>query len=186
MNTKLKEIWQACATDRANAKWFYTKVDKKRVPTYYDIIKKPMDLGKMNKRLEIFQYSSTAEFMNDLKQILDNAITFNGATSEISQAAEALVEGADAIVNAEKSLFDHLDSEVERSGGAKKKRHRSSASSSSKPSPSRPSAKLSSYSSTIANPFMDDFDTNLTTEDAGEFLFKVSQTGESHKRKRYR
>jgi transcriptional activator SPT7 len=56
---------------------FLNPVKKKDAPDYYVIIKHPMDLGTMTKKLKQFQYKSKKEFVDDLTQIWKNCLKFN-------------------------------------------------------------------------------------------------------------
>ncbi|EHA8589557.1 putative Histone acetyltransferase GCN5 [Cocos nucifera] len=57
---------------------FREPVDARDVPDYYDIIKDPMDLRTMSKRLESEQYYVTFEmFFADVKRMFANARTYN-------------------------------------------------------------------------------------------------------------
>ncbi|KAK8933435.1 Histone acetyltransferase GCN5 [Platanthera zijinensis] len=57
---------------------FKDPVDARDVPDYYDIIKDPMDLKTMSKRLESEQYYVTFEmFVADVKRMFANARTYN-------------------------------------------------------------------------------------------------------------
>ncbi|KAH0464004.1 hypothetical protein IEQ34_006790 [Dendrobium chrysotoxum] len=57
---------------------FKDPVDARDVPDYYDIIKDPMDLKTMSKRLESEQYYVTFEmFIADVKRMFANARTYN-------------------------------------------------------------------------------------------------------------
>ncbi|EXJ79252.1 hypothetical protein A1O3_08753 [Capronia epimyces CBS 606.96] len=56
---------------------FLNPVKKKDAPDYYIIIKYPMDLGTMTKKLKQFAYRSKKEFVDDLNQIWKNCLKFN-------------------------------------------------------------------------------------------------------------
>jgi hypothetical protein len=64
---------------------FRAKVDpiKLKIPNYSRIIKKPMDFGTVTKKLNVGnynpydQFSSTEEFVSDIRQIFMNAVIFN-------------------------------------------------------------------------------------------------------------
>ncbi|XP_039128961.1 histone acetyltransferase GCN5-like [Dioscorea cayenensis subsp. rotundata] len=57
---------------------FKEPVDPRDVPDYYDIIKDPMDLRTMSKRLESELYYVTFEmFVADVKRMFANARTYN-------------------------------------------------------------------------------------------------------------
>ncbi|KAG9153974.1 hypothetical protein Leryth_000495 [Lithospermum erythrorhizon] len=57
---------------------FKEPVDARDVPDYYDIIKDPMDLKTMSKRVESELYYVTLEmFVADAKRMFANARTYN-------------------------------------------------------------------------------------------------------------
>ncbi|KAJ3011847.1 UNVERIFIED_CONTAM: Transcriptional activator spt7 [Siphonaria sp. JEL0065] len=56
---------------------FLVRVSKKDVPDYYDVIKNPMDLGTMTKKLHALEYLSKDDFAKDLALIWSNCLTFN-------------------------------------------------------------------------------------------------------------
>ncbi|XP_019444473.1 PREDICTED: histone acetyltransferase GCN5-like [Lupinus angustifolius] len=64
--------------DHADAWPFKEPVDARDVPDYYDIIKDPMDLKTMSKRVESEQYYVTFEmFVADVRRMFSNARTYN-------------------------------------------------------------------------------------------------------------
>ncbi|XP_061369075.1 histone acetyltransferase GCN5-like [Gastrolobium bilobum] len=64
--------------DHADAWPFKEPVDARDVPDYYDIIKDPMDLKTMTKRVESEQYYVTFEmFLADVRRMFANARTYN-------------------------------------------------------------------------------------------------------------
>ncbi|XP_054804085.1 histone acetyltransferase GCN5-like [Prosopis cineraria] len=64
--------------DHADAWPFREPVDARDVPDYYDIIKDPMDLKTMSKRVESEQYYVTLEmFVADATRMFANARTYN-------------------------------------------------------------------------------------------------------------
>ncbi|KAI8804965.1 hypothetical protein BJ742DRAFT_822169 [Cladochytrium replicatum] len=56
---------------------FLQRVNKREAPNYFDIIKNPMDLGTMTKRLKSSHYKTKQEFMSDLDLIWSNCLTYN-------------------------------------------------------------------------------------------------------------
>ncbi|KAJ5155635.1 hypothetical protein N7492_008438 [Penicillium capsulatum] len=56
---------------------FLTRVNKRDAPDYYNIIKHPMDLGTMTKKLKGLQYRSKLEFVDDLNLIWSNCLKYN-------------------------------------------------------------------------------------------------------------
>ncbi|KAK7465277.1 hypothetical protein VKT23_005256 [Stygiomarasmius scandens] len=59
-------------------------------PTYYDEIKKPMDLGTMNQKLNDGQYSTMEEFRKDIELMLANCRQFNPPGTAPVLCADAL------------------------------------------------------------------------------------------------
>lgn len=60
---------------------------KLNVPTYYDVIKEPMDLGTMEKKAQKNEYNSLSEFSRDIELVYNNCAFFNGAESPIAKMA---------------------------------------------------------------------------------------------------
>ncbi|KAJ5290511.1 uncharacterized protein N7443_010764 [Penicillium atrosanguineum] len=56
---------------------FLTRVNKRDAPDYYSIIKHPMDLGSMTKKLKGLQYRSKQDFVDDLNLIWANCLKYN-------------------------------------------------------------------------------------------------------------
>jgi transcriptional activator SPT7 len=56
---------------------FLNRVNKREAPDYYNIIKHPMDIGTMMKKLKGLQYKSKKEFVDDLNLIWSNCLTYN-------------------------------------------------------------------------------------------------------------
>ncbi len=56
---------------------FLNRVNKRDAPDYYNIIRHPMDIGTMMKKLKNFQYKSKKEFVDDLNLIWDNCLQYN-------------------------------------------------------------------------------------------------------------
>lgn len=56
---------------------FLRPVNKREVPDYYKVIRSPMDLGSMTKKLEAFRYKSKQEFVSDLDLTWSNCLRYN-------------------------------------------------------------------------------------------------------------
>ncbi|KAG9944413.1 hypothetical protein KCU85_g7969, partial [Aureobasidium melanogenum] len=56
---------------------FLQRVNKRDAPDYFHIIKQPMDIGTMIKKLKSFSYRSKKEFVGDLNLIWANCLTYN-------------------------------------------------------------------------------------------------------------
>ncbi|WBW70874.1 SAGA complex bromodomain subunit Spt7 [Schizosaccharomyces osmophilus] len=56
---------------------FLTKVSKRDAPDYYNVIKEPMDLGTMLRKLKALQYNSKKDIVYDLMLIWSNCLAYN-------------------------------------------------------------------------------------------------------------
>ncbi|KAF7507359.1 hypothetical protein GJ744_010676 [Endocarpon pusillum] len=57
-----------------------------QIPTYFDIIKKPMDLGTMDRKLKGSKYQSVSAFVADFNLIVDNTALFNGPNHNVTES----------------------------------------------------------------------------------------------------
>ncbi|XP_032551994.1 bromodomain testis-specific protein isoform X2 [Chiroxiphia lanceolata] len=83
----MKAVW------RHNYSWpFHQPVDAAalNLPDYYSIIKKPMDLGTIKKRLEHNYYTKAAECIEDFKTMFLNCYMYNKPGDDIVFMAEEL------------------------------------------------------------------------------------------------
>ncbi|XP_059141416.1 tyrosine-protein kinase BAZ1B-like isoform X2 [Physella acuta] len=62
---------------------FLEPVDKKSVPDYYTVIKKPMDFQTMLKKCTRLSYASPQEFIEDAALVFENAEAYNKPDSEV-------------------------------------------------------------------------------------------------------
>lgn len=84
LNTKLKTMSES---------WPFQKpVNKKMVKDYYNIVKRPMDLELISKKVATHKYHNRYEFLGDVEQILQNCVLYNGQESTFTQKAELLVK----------------------------------------------------------------------------------------------
>ncbi|KAG5518335.1 hypothetical protein PMAC_003132 [Pneumocystis sp. 'macacae'] len=96
---------------------FLNKVSKREAPDYYDVIKNPMDLGTVMKKLRNFQYNSKKEFVDDLMLIWSNCLVYNADPAHflrkhaiaMRKKTLSLIKFVPDIV-----IYDKNESEVER------------------------------------------------------------------------
>lgn len=71
---------------------FYEPVDwvKLEIPSYPKIIKKPMDLSTMRKKLDNGEYPTAEKFHDDFKLMIRNCFTFNPAGTPVNTAGQEL------------------------------------------------------------------------------------------------
>ncbi|KAG5519873.1 hypothetical protein PMAC_000150 [Pneumocystis sp. 'macacae'] len=96
----LKDIFQKCynaviscispETNHSRAEMFLELPNKRIYPDYYILIKKPIALNKIKKRLDSSYYNSLDEFKADFYQMFENARTYNEEGSMIYDDANAL------------------------------------------------------------------------------------------------
>lgn len=80
--------------------WPFVKpVNKKLVKDYYNIVKHPMDLETIAKKVKSHKYHSRQEFMSDVERILGNCVLYNGKESPFTQKAEALVKACQEMLD---------------------------------------------------------------------------------------
>ncbi|KAF2018447.1 transcriptional activator spt7 [Aaosphaeria arxii CBS 175.79] len=60
---------------------FLQRVNKREAPDYYTVIKQPMDIGTMMKKLKQLHYKSKKEFVDDLMLIWSNCLKYNADPS---------------------------------------------------------------------------------------------------------
>ena len=63
-----------------------TDAIKLDIPTYYKVIKKPMDMSTMRKKLEAGEYPNATKFFEDFKLMIRNCFAFNPAGTPVNQA----------------------------------------------------------------------------------------------------
>ncbi|KIW00934.1 uncharacterized protein PV09_07674 [Verruconis gallopava] len=56
---------------------FLQRVSKREAPDYYSVVKNPMDIGTMMKKLKTLQYKNRTEIVNDLNLIWNNCLAYN-------------------------------------------------------------------------------------------------------------
>ncbi|PSN40376.1 Transcription initiation factor TFIID subunit 1 [Blattella germanica] len=83
VNNKLKGMSES---------WPFVKpVNKKLVKDYYNVVKCPMDLETIAKKVATHKYHNRYEFLADIQRILENCILYNGKDSVYTQKAEKMV-----------------------------------------------------------------------------------------------
>ena len=71
---------------------FYKPVDVKALGLhdYFDVIKRPMDLGTIKNKLEGGKYSASAEFADDMRLMFQNCLTYNPPEHDVVAMANKL------------------------------------------------------------------------------------------------
>lgn len=84
INEKLKNMPESGA--------FKKPVNKKQYKDYYTVIRKPMDLETISKKVSAHKYHSRAEFIADVELIASNCEQYNGGEANLTQHARVLVD----------------------------------------------------------------------------------------------
>lgn len=71
---------------------FLKPVNKRLVKDYYTIIRRPMDLEKISKKVATHKYHSRVDFLQDIHLIADNCETYNGPEANFTKQAKHMVE----------------------------------------------------------------------------------------------
>ncbi|XP_076823146.1 bromodomain-containing protein 3-like isoform X1 [Clavelina lepadiformis] len=101
--TKLTEQMKYCnnilkdffSKKHASFSWpFYKQVDAELLGLhdYYDMIKQPMDLGTMRKKMDAREYLSPDEFAYDIRLIVTNCLKYNPPDHDVVAMAKKLSE----------------------------------------------------------------------------------------------
>ena len=61
------------------------------LPDYFEVVKNPMHLLLVKKKLENAVYTDMASFERDVKLVFENAILYNGEESEVGQLARTML-----------------------------------------------------------------------------------------------
>ena len=91
LKVKCQEVLKGLQTHQHG--WvFNCPVDPEELglPDYFDIIKKPMDLGTIHKKLDAGAYHDIQDFKADVNLTFDNAMTYNELNSVVYEMAKEL------------------------------------------------------------------------------------------------
>lgn len=84
INEKLKNMPES---------WLFKKpVNKKQFKDYYTVIRRPMDLETISKKVSAHKYHSRAEFLADIELIATNCEQYNGSESKFTLQARILLD----------------------------------------------------------------------------------------------
>jgi len=102
------EEWHSVCTQIFNTVWkskganiFHKPVDtvKLHLPDYYTVVKNPMDLGTVKKKLSYNVYKDAQEFIDDVELVFYNCRTYNGTTSEVGAIGVGCNQEFERLIN---------------------------------------------------------------------------------------
>lgn len=90
--TPLTLLLRRLVEHKSNRGVFNSPVDPiaLEIPTYFDIVKEPMDLGTIRNKLQNHEYPDLKSFGKDVKLVFSNAMLFNPPRYAVHQAAKKL------------------------------------------------------------------------------------------------
>jgi len=86
-------LQEVCSKKHSGYAWpFYKPVDAKMLGLhdYHDIIKKPMDLGTVKRKMDDREYKTAAEFESDVRMIFSNCYKYNPPDHDVVIMARKL------------------------------------------------------------------------------------------------
>ena len=86
----LEEIFNCCDGARPRSELFITLPSRRDYPDYYQIIRKPIDITTIRKRIDDGTYQSYKLFQQDLDLLFSNAKTYNIEGSQVHMDAAIL------------------------------------------------------------------------------------------------
>ncbi|XBW38150.1 hypothetical protein QEN19_003746 [Hanseniaspora menglaensis] len=131
-----EELYEACEkvlnqlrTYGSYCQPFMNKVSKREAPNYYDVIKQPMDLNTMLRKLRNIRYQSKQEFVEDLNLIWKNCLTYNTDTKLLIRRDCSLMQKKSASLipsipditirdrkEVEAELYEDEDEDIKKAG----------------------------------------------------------------------
>jgi histone acetyltransferase len=89
LNANLAQILKELRANKDS--WpFLDPVDRKQVPDYFEVIKRPMDLGTMLSKVNSNFYRSKEAFLDDFKLMIENCKIYNSPETTYFRCAAAL------------------------------------------------------------------------------------------------
>ncbi|KAK2720741.1 transcription initiation factor TFIID subunit 1-like isoform X2 [Artemia franciscana] len=85
---------------------FLKPVSRKSVKDYYEVVKDPMDLETITRKVKANKYHNREDFLRDVEQIVKNSLAYNGETHPVTAKAKKVYDTA---VEALKEFSDNLD-----------------------------------------------------------------------------
>jgi hypothetical protein len=99
--------------DQPNGWWFHKRVDpvKMELPDYFDVVKEPMDLTIIRKRLDGNMYREISTFEADVELVFTNAMLYNEEGTDVYEVAKEML---DKFRGEAKEMKGKISAEIER------------------------------------------------------------------------
>ncbi len=89
----------------SNAWPFLEPVNVKDVPDYLDVIKEPIDLSLIAQKHKNREYKNIREFVNDVKLMVNNCLTYNNVETQYYNCGEKIQEALDVLLEKYKYII---------------------------------------------------------------------------------
>lgn len=86
------------------------------IPSYPDIVKQPMDLGTIEKKLRNDEYGSVRDLIEDFELVVNNCRRFNGDQHPVTQAAFNMKAYFDRVVASVPSADEQQPAKIQKRG----------------------------------------------------------------------
>ena len=70
------------------------------LPDYFDVIKNPMHMDLIRKKLENAIYPDMDSFAHDMRLVFQNSILYNGESSEVGELAQSMMSRFEKLFSA--------------------------------------------------------------------------------------
>ncbi|CAM9540381.1 unnamed protein product [Chrysoparadoxa australica] len=107
----LKQIVESLL-NRRDSGTFQKPVNKRELPSYYQIVKSPIDLGTILSKVKNFSYRNHEAFLDDLELMASNSAQFNGPAHGITLDARAILDDGRRQVGAKRHELLDLEAKV--------------------------------------------------------------------------
>jgi transcription initiation factor TFIID subunit 1 len=91
---------------------FHQPVNKKFVKNYYEVIKNPIDLDKIMTRAKDHWYHVRTTFLDDVKLMYENCLTFNGTESQFTKKAYEIFEAGQQALDEHDARLTELEQSI--------------------------------------------------------------------------
>jgi len=111
---------------RPNSADFHRPVPRRKIPRYYEVISKPIDLQTIRDKNSKYGYKTAQSFLRDFDLMMNNAIKFNGVGSVLGNEATAIYDSVKNAVENNRTEFDEIEQNVNDMNGGRNKRSKTS------------------------------------------------------------
>lgn len=91
---------------------FHKPVNKKLVKDYYDVIKSPMDLEAIKKKVQSHTYHKREEFLADVELMMQNSVSYNGPEHAVTTTSLKILELARDELQVHEEHLEQLEKEI--------------------------------------------------------------------------